>query len=84
MTQQVETKVNPVEAYKHHIHLMLRARFNKDFHEEDEQLAALDHYYLQCDEVGRNLTNEYVATVIKPITKINGIPTELPPLYIPT
>lgn len=83
MTEQGEKQLNPVEEYKRHIHLMLRARFNRDTHEEDDQLAALDHWYLQCDEVGRNATMEYVATVIRPIIKINGIPVELPPEYTP-
>ncbi len=84
MKELDEVQVNPVEKYKEHIHLMLRARFNRDEAEEDEQLAILDHWYLQCDEVGRNATNEYIATVIRPIARVNGIPTELPPLYSPT
>lgn len=84
MKEQDNPQVNPVEKYKEHIHLMLRARFNRDEHEEDEQLAILDHWYWQCDEVGRNATHEYVATVIRPIARVNGIPVELPPLYTPT
>lgn len=83
MKEQDSPQVNPVEKYKEHIHLMLRARFNKNAREEDAQLDELDHWYLQCDEVGRNLTHEYVATVIAPIIYINGMPTELPPLYEP-